>query len=144
MASLGESPQLSFRVMCQQCGAAGPKGETEEEAVERFQLRIGVVQDFVRALREVWELDRLAFLDLMTSRVPCGPELEDDPHVEVGRVSGHSEVGMVGWLNGVVGRLAGGLKLIVVFDEGWSEITGLTLGEMIKTGDGEAVRTLDF
>ena len=144
MISLGDSPQLAFRMICPHCGASGPKGKTEEEAMTKFKIRIGVVQDFVRAMRETFELDRLAFLDMMISRVPCGEELEKDPHAVVGGVSGHAEIGLVGWVNGVVGRLTDGLKLVVVFDEKWSEITGLTLGETHQVCEGEACRTLDF
>lgn len=126
VVALEGEPEVAFRMICKQCGAAGPKAKTQEDAVSKFATRYGLVQDIVRAMREVFDLDPLVFSDLVTTRHACSVDLANDEHAVVVPIgAGVHEVGLIGWINGVVGRLCGGLRVATVGKKGGSVIEGI-------------------
>lgn len=138
--TIEKEPEVWMRAICKQCGAAGPKAKTSEEAMSKFSVRFGLAQDIVRALRQIHELDPMVLEDMTSIRFACSQAMADDEHLVVSgpEENGPPDVGVIGWLNGIVGRLCGGLRVARVLDDDAS-IKSFTLVQVEQGGEVTAL-----
>lgn len=61
------------------------------------------VREIVRRLNRINQLDPVAFGNLVSHRIGCGPSMAADPFVQVAQQGGIQTVGFLGILNGLLG-----------------------------------------
>jgi hypothetical protein len=77
------------------------------------------LDDVVKFLNELLEIDKPAIAALLANRVPCNQALADHPTVQVHSQHGGYSVGMFGIINGLFGTDEKGCgQLRYVFDDG--------------------------
>lgn len=90
------------------------------------------VDDVIKFLNELLELDRPAIAALIANRVPCNEALGMHPTVQVGAQHGGYHVGLLGILNGYFGVFDDGPRvgagaITAIFGDGAEGETGLQL-----------------
>ncbi len=76
------------------------------------------IQTLVDVLNEALAMDRAAMDHLLSTRVPCNSMLAEHATVQVWHEAGQSAVGVLGLLNGFVGRLAPNRVVVAVYEGG--------------------------
>lgn len=102
-----------------------PSGGQPKEV--RVDQRNCDIDDTIKYINELIEIDRIAIAALIANRVPCNQQLADHSTVQVYAQHGGYLVGMLGILNGLFGICENGLGPIVfIFKDGNLMMVGKT------------------